>query len=395
MNLFTLTSRIVALGVVFLAGVAKADDDFPVYRGTIGNTAIGVELNNDPNQPGSRSISGRYFYTKYRKDIPLSGSRDAQGNLVLSEGDDTMDDQQALAGKDPIPVMVLRSRDQKTWQGEWRNDKGKAYPVVLSLVTELPAAASPFMQQAYQHSRYEYLRHEGAEPVMTKQENVNGYSVEWWRDPLSGMTTFQLRSGYSAEQLAGLNTALRKELWQEVLNHYRCIVGTNPEQGKYTEEMQISQLFPWAVSYTISGSMFCGGMHAYSGMRSANLRTTDASIMPLSDLLWVDDSPVPEVKAESEDYRDNIFPSWLVEQLSEMYPAEMVKTVKAGGMKMECDYRYISFWHDISWSLTAQGILFHPTFPANDSICDDAPWAIVPWSVVKQHPGRLKDLPLP
>ncbi|WP_253940932.1 hypothetical protein [Dickeya dadantii] len=312
MNLFTLASRIVALGVVFLAGVAKADDDFPVYRGTIGNTAIGVELNNDPNQPGSRSISGRYFYTKYRKDIPLSGSRDAQGNLVLSEGDDTMDDQQALAGKDSIPVMVLRSRDQKTWQGEWRNDKGKAYPVVLSLVTELPATASPFMQQAYQHSRYEYLRHEGAEPVMTKQESVNGYSVEWWRDPLSGMMTFQLRSGYSAEQLAGLNTALRKELWQEVLNHYRCIVGTNPEQGKYTEEMQISQLFPWAVSYTISGSMFCGGMGASSGMRSANLRVSDAKSMALSDLLWVHESPVPDEMAESKDDRGDIFPAWLL-----------------------------------------------------------------------------------
>ncbi|WP_236306083.1 hypothetical protein [Dickeya zeae] len=383
------------LGFVFLAGVVQADDDFPVYRGTIGNMTIGLSLNYDPNQPGSRSISGRYFYTKYRKDIWLSGSQDVQGNLVLSEGDDSMDEQQALAGKDPIPVMVLRSRDQNTLQGEWRNGKGKSYPVVLSLVTELPATASPFMQQAYQHSRYEYLRHEGAEPVMTKQETVNGYDVEWWRDPLSGMTTFQLRSGYPADQLAGLNTALRKELWQEVVNHYQCIIGVSPEQAQYTEEMQIRQLFPWGVGYTISGSMFCGGMHAYSGMRSANLRTTDASIMSLSDLLWVDDSPVPAEGAEPKDYRDDIFPDWLVEQLLVMYPAEMVKMVNADGRKMECDYRDISVWHDISWSLTAQGILFHPTFPANDSVCDDAPWAIVPWSVVKQHPGRLKNLPLP
>ncbi|MCA6999561.1 hypothetical protein [Dickeya solani] len=149
------------LGFVCMVGAARADDDFPVYRGKIGNMPIGVELYSDPSQPGSKSISGRYFYTQYRKDLTLSGSRDAQGNLVLTEGDEPMDDSDALASKEAIPVIVLRSRDQKTWQGEWRNDKGKAYPVVLSLVTELPATASPFMQQAYQHSRYEYLRHEG------------------------------------------------------------------------------------------------------------------------------------------------------------------------------------------------------------------------------------------
>ncbi|WP_226102174.1 hypothetical protein [Dickeya oryzae] len=392
MNLLTLASRIVVLGFVCLVGVTQADDDFPVYRGTIGNTTIVMELYNAPGQPENQSINGRYFYTKYRKDIGLSGSQDVQGNLVLSEGDDSMDEQQALAGKDPIPVMVLRSRDQNTLQGEWRNGKGKSYPVVLSLVTELPATASPFMQQAYQHSRYEYLRHERAEPVMTKQETVNGYDVEWWRDPLSGMTTFQLRSGYPVEQLSGLNTVLRKELWQEVLNYYRCMQGT--DKGSYTEQVNINQLLPWVVSYSIAGSESCGNGYN-SGVRSESLYASDASHMELKDFFWVGEQPAPDNTLEPKDYSDGILPHWLAEQFSVMYPERMANTVNSGGGNTLCDYRRSEVWVFPTWSLTAQGILFHPTFPTSDSVCDDAPWAIVPWSVVKQHPGRLKNLPLP
>ena len=376
---------------VCMAGVVQAGDDFSVYRGKIGNIPIVVELYNDPGSY-SGNIAGRYFYTKYRKDLALSGSRDAQGNLVLTEGDEPVDDSDALASKEAIPVMVLRSSDQKIWQGEWRNGKGKSYPVVLSLVTVLPAATSPFMQQAYQHSRYEYLRHEGAEPVMTKQETVNGYGVEWWRDPLSGMTTFQLSRGYPAEQLTGLNAALREELWQEVLNYYRCMQGS--DKGTYTEEMKINQLLPWVVSYVVSGSESCGSGYN-SGVRSENLRASDAKSLKLSDLFWVAEPPLPDEESEPSDYGSSILPHWLAEQFPVMYPDKMLKTVKGAGGNTLCDYREPNIWLFPTWTLTAQGILFHPTFPASDSVCDDVTWAVVPWSVVKQHPGRLKDLPLP
>ncbi|WP_284603352.1 hypothetical protein [Dickeya dadantii] len=369
------------LGLMLLTTCAMADE-VAVYQGKLGNAGIVMTLTFSDN-----GVEGRYFYSQYRKDLPLSVKWDKTGVLVLREGKPQWDEQ-AQTGK---PVMTLRTDNQKNWQGEWRSGKGKTYPVTLSPAA-LPAALSPFMQTLYQLSPYEYLRQAQTVLAMTKKETVNGHEIEWWQEPVSGMTTFQIASGYSDAQRGRLNAALQTLLWQNVIGYHDCMM-VSQYQGEAMSVVDIQLLSPSVLSVSDLRSSICDGGHS-SGNWPIRLRVSDGHPLVLSDVLWVGDGPVPDNSTiEKGEYNNTILPAWLVTQLTQYYPEQMRTPVNSD----DCDYSNQDIWngYDNNWILTPKGILFSPSFSDAQQPCAGESWPVIPWDIVKQHPGRLKDLPLP
>ena len=87
-----------------------------VWRGKLdGRYPITLVLENEG--PDS-TISGAYFYDKYARYISLSGKRDAQGRLELSE-------------EGPPPATFSLKATDTVLSGTWQQDGGKSLPIEL------------------------------------------------------------------------------------------------------------------------------------------------------------------------------------------------------------------------------------------------------------------------
>jgi len=97
-----------------------AESPLTVFRGTLGSAAVVFELNF--NRP--EAITGRYFYQKYKMDLPLNGTMDGKG-LILKEGADNLNDS-------PRPTLMLQPDGYSGWQGSWTDTQGKILPLHLT-----------------------------------------------------------------------------------------------------------------------------------------------------------------------------------------------------------------------------------------------------------------------
>ncbi|WP_127350790.1 hypothetical protein [Dickeya fangzhongdai] len=378
---------VVSLGLTLVTIAAHAESQ--LFSGTLGDDSIVLELNIN----AEKNVAGRYFSTRSLRDRELLGERRADGQLALGEviSSNYRDDDVEL------PELTLRPAADQGWQGEWRNGTGKTAMITLHplTVTAPTAQASAFMQSLYTRSHYDYVRNQGAEPRQVKKEVINGYEVEWWQDPLSGMQTVQLVSGYTPEQRVRLNAKLIDSLWDQATLFQRCEMFSNGK-GNLTQELSLRLLSPSVVSYTIDVDSMCAdaGREVYT--KAMTLRSLDATPLVLDDILWVAESPIPDKVTENTDdeYPDENFADWLVEQFSERYSTQMSDDFQVDGET--CSYGDPESWGSSKWYLTPQGIHFIPAFIVGAAPeCHNADWAVLPWDLVKQHPGRLKDLPLP
>ncbi|WP_236306084.1 hypothetical protein [Dickeya zeae] len=378
------------LGFVCLIGVAQAKPE--VYHGMLGTMPVVMELNIRTDG----KVQGRYFSPAEHVTHSLYGSQADQGLLVLTVADDedaTMPDDESENKPSAERQLTLHAVGEQGWNGEWRD--GEAAPAVAMLKLAAPVGStavvklSPFMQSLYALSMYDFLFQQGYELKMAKEGVVNGYHVEWWQDPLTHFSMFQVISGYPAAQREQLNAQLRDDFWQILMRPTWC--GDNNIFG-----VKIGLLSPNVASYIISGQHSCpGAAHPTSEVFTRTFRVSDTTLLSLSDLLWVGKRPVPDEDDIESDYLENTFPGWLKKQFDKLYPVQMSKTGDTEGEFDGCDYSSESIWVDTQWYLTRKGIYFQTMMPNMLTTCNDSGWEVLPWKWVNQHRGRLQDLVLP
>ncbi len=401
------------IACVLTMGLAGAAQAAPVlYSGTQGSSPLVLELD---IQPDGR-VESRYFVLPERLTHHLNGKRNKQGKITLDTNVDDIGsgDDESDAVENAL-VMTLQAGENQNLKGELRQGSQAAIPVALTPVSAPdPATLSPFMRSLAGLSLYDYLFHKEVEPVVVKQDSFNGYNLTWWRDPGTSLTVFQLTSGYPAERLDALNATLRDNFWRAVLD----IV---PQCENSQDVLNITLLSDNAISYVASGLRSClGAAHPYLDVSPRTLRVSDASNVPsLADLLWVADGPIPDKDAIPDSYLQDTLPNWLMAQFTRLYPQQMKAAQEAqpgshtapdvsnsrddsaddsadeNNETSECDYSTADVWAGAAWSLTPKGIAFHTLTPNLLARCQGSGWEVLPWDVVKQHPGRLKDMPLP
>ena len=126
-GLLRISGMLMLIGLVLSTRI-WADDNKPVYTGTLGKAAIVVEID-------TRYSEGRYFYKKYRKDLALDISKEDDA-LVMAEG--------AAMDGHSRPTLRLQPK-LDGWSGEWSNPDGKILKVELqpAKLPDVPVGALP------------------------------------------------------------------------------------------------------------------------------------------------------------------------------------------------------------------------------------------------------------
>lgn len=359
---------------LFVSTATWADNGAQVYTGTLGKAAIVLEIN-------PRTGEGRYFYKKYRKDLPLDGALDGE-TLVLEEGSRM---------EDSRPTLRLQPTTNG-WSGEWTSTAGKTLKIELeaAVIPEVPADALPFFITLHDKYPYEYLRLQGVTLKKGKTDTFMGYTLQWWTEPKTDTSLFEVVSGYSLEERRRINQKLMARLWGEVLSSYGC-------SGSYAQWSQPLWMSSTVMSVRISSDYYCGGAYPDQSHDALNIDTKTGKLLTLDDVLWVGQGK-PLHYEEYEDfaagspgsstawsnYRTKELAPWLVAQFLKLYPNEM--TVTAEG-ENDCGYDEDDRWQFPGWHFTEQGIKIEPSFPHVAAVCGFVDWGVLPYNIVKQHPG--------
>ncbi|CAM3571398.1 hypothetical protein [Rahnella victoriana] len=376
--------------IAVLSLPALAEEPPLVYTGTLGKTSIVVEL--DLNKPDE--VTGRYFYQKYRLDLPLNGTLDGQ-DLKLQEGLDDFDDT-------PRPELSLTKDENGGWQGSWTNPQGKTLPVTLK-PAQLPATAADdgYLSSLIHTDPYEYLRLSALELKAGKSENFMSYQLQWWTEPQSKISFFEIISGYPEASLPAINQKLRARLWQEVSGWHACMLGASRfGQGEYRQTVTPEYLSTDVVSISVFTTYDCGGAHPDFGEAPVNLNAKTADTLTLEDVVWVGEgAPFHYLNTEDHaltgkndvdfdtfaQYREKAWAPWLVKQLTAAYPQQMKKPTEESDD--DCDYSDPSVWQFPAWYFTQKGLYFDPTFARVLRSCESPEWSVLPWSAMKGHAG--------
>ncbi|WP_426202755.1 hypothetical protein [Pseudomonas sp. TWP3-1] len=364
------------LAGLFVSTATWADNGARVYTGTLGKSPIVLEID-------TRTGDGRYFYKKYRKDLALDGGMEGE-TLVLEEG---------ARMEDSRPKLRLQPT-LNGWSGEWTSTAGKTLKIELQPadIPDVPANSLPYLAQLHDQAPYEYLRLQGVTLKKGKTDTFMGYTLQWWNEPQTKTSMFEVVSGYSPEQRQRINQQLMGRLWGEVLSSYGC-------GGYYAQSSQPLWMSSAVMSVRISTEYYCGGAYPDQNQQAINIDTKTGKFLTLEDVLWVGqgtpvhheerDDFIDTSSGSSEDwskYRNEELAPWLVAQLTKLYPQDMTITPEGTD---DCGYDGEEPWKYPGWYFTKQGIKLDPSFPHVAAVCGFVDWSVLPYKLVKQHPGGV------
>lgn len=367
-----------ALAVWALAPALQAAPE--VFSGTLGKQPIVVEIDADGSE-----ASGRYFYEKFHKDLPLAGTLKGD-ELALDEGDRFADGPKA---------QLLLKRSGDGWAGQWLGANGKHLPVTLARAQVPPLAegAGAFMAEQREKAPYDYLRLLQTPLKPGKQGSFMGYRLQWLDEPVTGLSMPQLSSGYTDAQRQQLNAMLRDRLLAEVVTWHSC-QATGGEHFDYTQTVAPTYFSASVISLNISTGYDCGGAHPDAGDSGLSLSVETGQELALEDVIWAGDGAARhfEEGSDSKDfqalsqYREETFVPWLLKTFKRLYPGDM----KAPKSEDDCDYTDAQVWNFPSWHLTEKGLYLGPYFARVMRACEAPEWPVLPWAQVNKHPGGAK-----
>nr|WP_136492886.1 hypothetical protein [Pseudomonas atacamensis]THF32403.1 hypothetical protein E5170_12165 [Pseudomonas atacamensis] len=367
-----------------------ADDGRRVFTGTLGKMPIVVELNITQQD----EVTGRYFYEKYHRDLPLSGALQ-NSTLTLTEGNNRYGDDK------PLSTLELEETGSG-WQGEWKSPQGKKLPVKLieARLTAPTSSTLPLIAALPYSEPYEYLRLQGLKLKPAKKENFMGYDLQWWTEPETKISLFSVESGLSKDDQQRVNQQLLGRLWNEVISYHGCQL-QGGENVEFMQQVQPKMISPAVVSLNISTSYYCGGAHPDFGDSPLNIDVKTGHPLSLEDVLWVGEGK-PLLHAERDSLGDEPLSKdesnaryqyvskelvpWVIKQFTALYPTEM-KTPTGDD---DCNFQDESIWGTSPWYFTEKGLYLGAYFARVQRSCDRPDWSILPYSLVKQHPGAVK-----
>lgn len=354
-----------------------------LLQGRVGQAAVVMEL--DIAQDGQ--VEGRYFYRKHHRDIALSGRQLADGSLQL--GENLHDDEGER--KD----ITLR-RQNGGWVGEWHGpkaDKSVAISLTPYAQAQWPVSSDAALQPIRQHSGYDYVRMAGLSLKADKRERVQGHTLQWWQEPVSKIRLFRIVDGYPEASLQRLNQVLAERHWQEVASYFDCQLGGIRTGGADFEQTVTPHLLGDKLfSLSIFTSYYCGGAHPDFADNPLTLEVASGRVLQLEDLLWLGKGKpqlARKANGEREDfqYEESMQAPWLAKTMARLHPADTKPGNDEG-----CNYRDPEVWQFVSWYALPQGLYLGPSFARVARVCEYPEWSILPWSLVKQHPGARPEL---
>ncbi|PZO80940.1 MAG: hypothetical protein DI629_05740 [Mesorhizobium amorphae] len=301
------------LAVSLAALLPSAAHAEPVtYRGTLGKASVVVEFTRDP-ATGLDGIAGRYFYRRVGGDIPLRAG--AGGALAEEEPCDPLQCPEAGLGPDGAGWDLETADGGKTLSGSWKG--AKSLPIQLERVGVRqagdPQPATP--QDLFSHST-SLVFGDAAITVQAEPYDALRLDVEFREVPggngLGGSFVYAVdpRTKFAMPRVAALtdgrdpapaNAALRARQNAFSLDAFVCLggqyasfaePGTQRFEGGGTLSgydtdftTEVTALAGHALSWTESGSLFCGGAHPNNFITSQTMDLRTGRLLQTADIL--------------------------------------------------------------------------------------------------------------
>lgn len=364
MNAILRLRRVVAAVLLSCAPLAQADD--AVWQGTVGTAAVVVEL---PVDEGP--AYGRYFYMRYRRDIPIEGRRD--GGVLRLEEDSG--------------AWVMHVGEDGALAGEWTGRDGRRLPVRLA-----PARAPPDPDRAAlaADDLYAAWRIAGLRLRPVRVEAVGAYRLQWYDEATTGVELFQVVAGYGPAERERLNRRLRDRHWRMVADAAEC---QSVKHGEYVLTTTLRRIAPEILSVSLFASWSCGGAHPDFGDDPLNLDPRTGLLLELEDVLWLGTGTPPRMGGATQDaffdYRGTVLAPWLARTMARHHPDGMRGQDGEDG----CTYADPERWRFPSWYATDAGLYLGPSFPRVARSCEYPEWPVLPWREVRAHPGAARIAP--
>lgn len=320
-----------------------------VYRGDIGGRTLTVS-----------DDARAYFYKDERLPQPLVPSSDCAGGAACYRSE--MGD-------------ILRLQNGNAW---W-NDTPLA-PFAAPATdpdNRLYAAELPFEAALL------------ADITFTKSATttVQNKTLQWYREPQSGLEHYLMADGYPAAQREALNQYLRAQALNTLAARRECLAALPADKRaalQYRTTITPTLTNDRYLSQHIHEENNCGT--PYSGDYGITYSITAGRGLELEDLLWLGDTPPhpladnnPADQAERERRAQ-----WLLATLQTVAP----ETMRAYPYQPH-HYLYPYFY------LTPQGIYIGPLLPARAAAHARPAATIIPYDLLQKHPGILGKNALP
>ena len=348
--------------------VAAAHAAGPVWRGTVGDAAVVVELD-----PQGEPVSGRYFYTRYLRDITLESAEPGK-TLHLHE---------KAEGDTKAAEWMLDTSTTGELHGDWSGADGRHLPIRLTRF-DATKVRDPERAQLLHDNPYEYLRIAKLRLEPGVLQTVGDYRLQWFDEPHTEVSLFQVVSGYPDTVRLRINRVLRARHWQMVNDAIGCVSESN---GDYQSTATLRRIDARILSVSLFASYYCGGAHPDFGDSPLNLDPRTGRELDLEDVLWLGKGTPPRSNGPTEDayfkYRDETLGPWLAAMMARRHPKDVVDS------EADCDYTDPEVWKYVSWYVRDDGLYFGPSFARAARNCEYPEWPVLPWKDIERHAGRV------
>jgi hypothetical protein len=354
-----------------LAGsMAHADADLPtegLFTGTVGPYPIVLEFTG-PDASYDESVA-RYFYRKFKQDIPLKRVEDADGIELSSE-----------ASGDKLSLV----KSGKGYRGTLLTAKGKRLAVTLSPVKSAVAAPVPGLEYPDNKSwsDYDKLKLADVQFLPGKKETVGGRVVQSYSEPLSRISLFRVLEGYPEPVLKAVNTSLERDFYQSLQLYFFCTASEGEGSGAQIE-LASRYLGDRFISYAISTFLECREYsHPGHNVDGATFDARSGRGLSFQDIWY---PPAASGAARSRTGEEQDIAEALVALFKKLYPDQMSADSDA------CDYTDSGVWvtADLDWYLNDKGLVVRPFFSEVARPCNDTDWSIVPYAELKKRNPAL------
>jgi hypothetical protein len=268
---------------LLLVPAAQAADWEGVFEGTIGKAKVIVELNageEKSDYKGGYREGSRYSYLPKPRDINLM--LDAEGDVLRFT--ETMrphrmfadEEDKKITGKWEIKV------DGEKASGTWTSTKGdKTLPIDLTRTALLEKDDTPrddnLLSASYDALWLQSISFSDAGTAKT----FGAVEVRLLKDSAFGTKYPMIGNFADGNQKARINTMLLKKHMMAVVSYRNCFNGVPVDWSEPETELVLSFDITFAtnslLSYTESGSVFCGGAHPnnYVNPQSFDLKTQE------------------------------------------------------------------------------------------------------------------------
>lgn len=344
-----------------------------LLQGQVGKYPVVMEL-----WDAGGDVSGRYFYERYRQDIPLRGHLD--GNTYRLSSADYDDDDR------PADIFEL-SRTEDLVSGQFISPKGKELSVELKVVTPVsvkgPRIGAEFVKD---FGGYDSLQVADLELISGRKEVVGGrFNIQWFREARSGLSMFHVTGGYPAEIMRSINNVIDGHFYIGLRNYFGCSDGL----GKSGFESAIGSYFLTEnfVSYAVNSGGYCvGAAHPDFSVKGVTISAKTGVELTLDEMYWLGGADKPDQNSDAwMEYRSKVFAPAIVELFGKIYPDDMSGSDG-------CDYSDSNVWNFPSWYLTSKGLRVGAYFARVQRACDNPEWSIIPYSILKKrNPSLFKN----